>query len=53
LAKLLVIGLEFATETGGGVILFPDDIPVLVPERPFGVGAGDARIDAEQTPAAL
>jgi hypothetical protein len=47
------ISLKFATETGGGVVLFPDDRQALVRERPLDLGAGDARFDAEQTPAAL
>lgn len=53
LAKRLVLSLKFATETGGGVVLFPDDLQAFVRERPFDLDAGDARFDAEQTPAAL
>jgi hypothetical protein len=52
LATLLEVALEFATETGRRCF-FPDDIPVLVPECLVELDAGDARIDAEQTPAEL
>ena len=42
-AKRLVLSLKFATETGGGVVLFPDDFRVPVRECRFGFDARDAR----------